>query len=178
VFTLHLCIELAQEILKDPYNFDFLTLREPYNEHMLEEALEHNIRRFLLELGTGFAYVGSQMELRMPGGTSYFPDMVFYHTKLKCYVVLELKVVEFEPEFAGKLNFYVSAADHLLKDDNDNPSIGLLVCKSKNETVVKWAFEGIDRPLGVATYELDEVLKKTLAEKLPSIEDIENAIEE
>ena len=108
----------------------------------------------------------------------YFPDMVFYHTKLKCYVVLELKVVEFEPEFAGKLNFYVSAADHLLKDDNDNPSIGLLVCKSKNETVVKWAFEGIDRPLGVATYELDEVLKKTLAEKLPSIEDIENAIEE
>ena len=98
--------------------------------------------------------------------------------KLKCYVVLELKVVEFEPEFAGKLNFYVSAADHLLKDDNDNPSIGLLVCKSKNETVVKWAFEGIDRPLGIATYELDEVLKKTLAEKLPSIEDIENAIEE
>ena len=169
---------MAQEILKDPYNFDFLTLRKPYNEHMLEEALEHNIRRFLLELGTGFAYVGSQMELRMPGGTSYFPDMVFYHTKLKCYVVLELKVVEFEPEFAGKLNFYVSAADHLLKDDNDNPSIGLLVCKSKNETVVKWAFEGIDRPLGIATYELDEVLKKTLAEKLPSIEDIENAIEE
>lgn len=170
--------ELAAQTLKDPYNFDFLTLRKPYNEHMLEEALEHNIRRFLLELGTGFAYVGSQMELRMPGGTSYFPDMVFYHTKLKCYVVLELKVVEFEPEFAGKLNFYVSAADHLLKDDNDNPSIGLLVCKSKNETVVKWAFEGIDRPLGIATYELDEVLKKTLAEKLPSIEDIENAIEE
>lgn len=170
--------ELAAQTLKDPYNFDFLTLREPYNEHMLEEALEHNIRRFLLELGTGFAYVGSQMELRMPGGTSYFPDMVFYHTKLKCYVVLELKVVKFEPEFAGKLNFYVSAADHLLKDDNDNPSIGLLVCKSKNETVVKWAFEGIDRPLGIATYELDEVLKKTLAEKLPSIEDIENAIEE
>ena len=93
----------------------------------LYETVEYvvlvNIRRFLLELGTGFAYVGSQMELRMPGGTSYFPDMVFYHTKLKCYVVLELKVVEFEPEFAGKLNFYVSAADHLLKDDNDNPSI-------------------------------------------------------
>ena len=86
--------------------------------------------------------------------------------------------MEFEPEFAGKLNFYVSAADHLLKDDNDNPSIGLLVCKSKNETVGKWAFEGIDRPLGIATYELDEVLKKTLAEKLPSIEDIDNAIEE
>ena len=158
--------------------FDILSAQSSIYVSFCAPYLEHNIRRFLLELGTGFAYVGSQMELRMPGGTSYFPDMVFYHTKPKCYVVLELKVVEFEPEFAGKLNFYVSAADHLLKDDNDNPSIGLLVCKSKNETVVKWAFEGIDRPLGIATYELDEVLKKTLAEKLPSIEDIENAIEE
>ncbi len=101
-----------------------------------------------------------------------------WNANINGYATYELKVVEFEPEFAGKLNFYVSAADHLLKDDSDNPSIGLLVCKSKNETVVKWAFEGIDRPLGVATYELDEVLKKTLAEKLPSIEDIENAIEE
>ncbi len=168
---------LAQEILKDPYNFDFIAMREPYDERMLEDALEHNICRFLLELGTGFAYVGRQMELRMPGGKSYFPDMVFYHTKLKCYVVLELKVVDFEPEFAGKLNFYVSAADHLLKDENDNPSIGLLVCKSKDETVVKWAFEGVDRPLGVAAYELDEVLRKTIGETLPAIEDIENVVE-
>ncbi len=168
--------ELAQEILKDPYNFDFLTMREPYDERVLEEALEHNIRRFLLELGTGFAYIGRQMELRMPGGQSYFPDMVFYHTKLKCYVVVELKVVEFKPEFAGKLNFYVSAANHLLKDESDNPSIGLLICKSKDDTVVKWAFEGIDRPMGVATYELDEVMRKTIAEKLPTIEEIEREL--
>ncbi len=168
---------LATEILKDPYNFDFLSMQEGYNERMLEDALERNIRKFLLELGTGFAYVGRQMELRMANGKTYFPDMVFYHTKLKCYVVLELKVVEFEPEFVGKLNFYVSAADALLKDETDNPSIGLLVCKSKDETVVKWAFAGLQRPIGVATYELDDVLKKTLQEKLPTIEEIENAIE-
>lgn len=168
---------LAQELLKDPYNFDFLSLAKDYDERAMEDALEHNIRRFLLELGQGFAYVGRQMELRMPNGKSYFPDMVFYHTKLKCYVVLELKVVDFEPEFAGKLNFYVSAADHLLKDETDNPSIGLLVCKSKDETVVKWAFQGIDRPLGVATYNIDEIPCPTVAERLPSIQEIENAIQ-
>ncbi len=173
----HVQGSLATEILKDPYHFDFLSMREGYDERMLEDALEHNIRKFLLELGTGFAYVGRQMELKMPGGKTYFPDMVFYHTKLKCYVVLELKVVDFEPEFVGKLNFYVSAADALLKDEGDNPSIGLLVCKSKDETVVQWAFAGLQRPIGVATYELNEVLRKTLAEKLPTIEQIENAIE-
>ncbi len=168
---------LAHEILKDPYKFDFLSMREGYDERMLEDALEHNIRKFLLELGTGFAYVGRQMELKMPNGKTYFPDMVFYHTRLKCYVVLELKVVDFEPEFVGKLNFYVSAADALLKGEGDNPSIGLLVCKSKDETVVQWAFAGLQRPIGVATYELDEVVQKTIAEKLPSIEEIENALE-
>ncbi len=168
---------LASEILTDPYNFDFISMQEGYNERMLEDALEHNIRKFLLELGTGFAYVGRQMELRMANGKTYFPDMVFYHTKLKCYVVLELKVVDFEPEFIGKLNFHVSAADALLKDETDNPNIGLLVCKSKDETIVKWAFAGLQRPIGVATYELDEVLKKTLEEKLPTIEEIETALE-
>ncbi len=173
----HVQGSLAAEILKDPYHFDFLSMREGYDERMLEDALERNIRKFLLELGTGFAYVGRQMELKMPGGKTYFPDMVFYHTKLKCYVVLELKVVDFEPEFVGKLNFYVSAADALLKDEEDNPSIGLLVCKSKDETVVQWAFAGLQRPIGVATYELDEVLRKTLTEKLPTIKQIEDAIE-
>lgn len=140
--------QLAKEILKDPYNFDFLSLTENYKERELEDALAHNISRFLLELGSGFAYVGKQMELRMPGGQSFFPDMVFYHTKLKCYIVIELKIVDFIPEFAGKLNFYVSAADHLLRDEHDNPSIGLLICKAKDETVVKWSFQDINKPIG------------------------------
>lgn len=139
--------------------------------------MAHNITRFLLELGKGFAYVGRQMELRMPNGQSFFPDMIFYHTKLKCYVVVELKIVDFIPEFAGKLNFYVSAADHLLRNDDDNPSIGLLICKSKDETIVKWSFEDINKPIGVAAYQLNNVLNKTLSETLPTIEDIEKGIE-
>lgn len=169
---------LVQEVLKDPYNFDFLTLNENYREKDLEGALAHNITRFLLELGTGFAFVGRQMELRMPGGQTFYPDMIFYHTKLKCYVVVELKVVDFIPEFAGKLNFYVSAADHLLKDENDNPSIGLLICKAKDETVVKWSFQDINKPIGVASYELQTIVNQTLLNGLPASEDIERIISE
>ena len=153
---------LATEMLKDPYTFDFLTLTQGYNEKQLEDALAHNITRFLLELGSGFAYVGRQMELRMPNGQSYFPDMVFYHIKMRCYVVVELKVVEFMPEFAGKLNFYVSAADHLLRSADDNPTIGLLICRSKDETIVQWSLEEINRPIGVASYQLQEVVDETL----------------
>lgn len=167
---------LVQEVLKDPYNFDFLTLNENYREKDLEEALAHNITRFLLELGKGFAFVGRQMELRMPGGQTFYPDMIFYHTKLKCYVVVELKVVDFIPEFAGKLNFYVSAADHLLKDENDNPSIGLLICKSKDETVVRWSFQDINKPIGVASYELQNIVNQTLLNELPASEDIEKIV--
>lgn len=156
---------LATEVLKDPYTFDFLTLTQGYNEKQLEDALAHNITRFLLELGSGFAYVGRQMELRMPNGQSYFPDMVFYHIKMRCYVVVELKVVEFMPEFAGKLNFYVSAADHLLRSEDDNPTIGLLICRSKDETIVQWSLEEINRPIGVASYQLQEVVDETLRMK-------------
>lgn len=163
--------QLAQEILKESYQLDFLGLRKGYDERELEDALAHNISRFLLELGKGFAFVGRQMELRMPGGQSFFPDMIFYHTKLKCYVVLELKVVPFIPEFAGKLNFYVTAADQLLRDENDNPSIGLLICKSKDDTVVRWSFQDIHKPIGVAAYELQQ-----LADKLPTVEEIERQI--
>lgn len=155
--------QLANELLKDPYQLDFLSLEKGYSERQLEDALIHNITRFLLELGTGFAFVGRQMELRMPNGQSFFPDMIFYHTRLKCYVVVELKVVDFEPEFAGKLNFYVSAADHLLKANDDNPSIGLLLCKSKDETIVKWSFQDINKPIGVASYQLQEVFDRTIA---------------
>ena len=134
------------------------------DEKELEDLLEHNITRFLLELGQGFAYVGRQMELQMPGGQTYFPDLVFYHIHLKCYVVVELKVVPFKPEFVGKINFYVSAADELLKRDDDNPSIGLIICRSADKTTVEWSFRGIDRPLGVASYQLEEVVARTVAE--------------
>lgn len=161
---------LANEVLKDPYVFDFLSLAEGYTEKQLEDALAHNITRFLLELGSGFAFVGRQMELRMPNGQSYFPDMVFYHIKMRCYVVVELKVVEFMPEFAGKLNFYVSAADHLLRSAEDNPTIGLLICRSKDETIVQWSLEGVNKPVGVASYQLQEIVEETLnAKELGSV---------
>ena len=154
--------QMAQEILKDPYSFDFLTIREEYHEKELEDALVRDITRFLLELGNGFAFVGRQMELRMPDGKAYFPDLVFYHIRMKCYIVVELKVVDFVPEFAGKLNFYVTAADKLLRGEGDNPSIGLLICKSKDRTTVEWSLEGVDRPLGVATYELEHIVDRVL----------------
>jgi len=155
---------LAQEILKDPYNFDFLTMRQGYDEKELETALVTNVTRFLLELGKGFAYVGRQMELRMPDGQSYFPDLIFYHIPQKRYVVVDLKVVEFKPEFAGKINFYISAADELLRGEGDNPSIGLLICKSANKTIVEWSLRGIEQPLGVATYQLEQIVRRTILE--------------
>lgn len=153
---------LAQEILKDPYNFDFLSVGPNYDEKELESALIGNITRFLLELGKGFAFVGRQMELKMPNGRSYFPDLVFYHIKMRCYVVVELKVVEFEPEHAGKLNFYVTAADKLLKGESDNPTVGLLICKSKDKTTVEWSLQDIDKPLGVASYDLERICQSAM----------------
>lgn len=155
---------LATEIIKDPYKLDFFSLPSKFNEMDLENKLATNITRFLLELGKGFAYVGRQMELDTPSGKSYFPDMVFYHTRLKCYVVIELKVVDFMPEFIGKLNFYVSAADELLRGEGDNPSIGILLCKDKDSSVVEWSLRGITTPLGVASYQLQEVYERTLLE--------------
>ncbi len=156
--------KLAQEVLKDPYNFNFLTMKKGYDERDLENALVANITHFLLELGKGFAFVGRQMELRMSNGQSYFPDLVFYHIKLKSYIVVELKAVPFKPEFSGKINFYVSAADELLRGEGDNPSIGLIICKSADNTIVEWSMRGVDRPLGVATYQLKEVVERTLIE--------------
>lgn len=164
---------LASEMLKDPYKLDFISMKGKYDERDLENKLAQNITRFLLELGKGFAYVGRQMELDTPSGKSYFPDMVFYHTRLKCYVVLELKVVDFMPEFIGKLNFYVSAADELLRGDGDNPSIGILLCKDKDSSVVEWSLRGITTPLGVASYQLQEVYDRTMLEmKQASDEDL------
>lgn len=155
---------LAKEILKDPYHFEFLSLKERYSEHDLEEALVANVTRFLLELGKGFSYVGRQMELQMPGGQTFFPDLVFYHIPQHRYVIIELKTVKYIPEFAGKLNFYVTAADKLLRGEGDNPSVGLIICKSTDKTVVEWSLQDIQKPLGVATYQLQEVVDRTVAE--------------
>ena len=156
--------QLAKEILKDPYHFDFLAMKEKYDEHDLEEALVANVTQFLLELGKGFSYVGRQMELQMPGGQTFFPDLVFYHIPQHRYVIIELKAVKYIPEFAGKLNFYVTAADKLLRGDGDNPSVGLIICKSTDKTVVEWSLQDIQKPLGVATYQLQEVVDRTVAE--------------
>ena len=156
--------ELAKELLKDEYNFEFLTMKAKYDEHDLEEALVNNITRFLLELGKGFAYVGRQMELRMDDETAFFPDLVFYHIPQKRYLILELKAVKYIPEFAGKLNFYVTAADKLLRGEGDNPSVGLIICKTAKKTIVEWSLQDIQKPLGVATYQLQEVVDRTVAE--------------
>lgn len=155
---------LAQEILKSPYNFEFLAMREGYEERELEDALVKNVTQFLLELGKGFAYVGRQMELRMDEETSFFPDLVFYYIPQKRYVIIELKAVKYTPEFAGKLNFYVTAADRLLRGEGDNPSVGLIICRDANQTIVEWSLQDINKPLGVATYQLKEVVARTILE--------------
>lgn len=156
--------QLAQEILKDPLDFNFLHLQKGYNERELEEALVTNVTRFLLELGQGFSYVGRQMELQMPGGQTFFPDLIFYHIPQHRYVVVELKAVEFLPEFAGKLNFYVTAVDELMRGKGDSPSVGLIICKSKDKTVVEWSLKDIQKPLGVATYQLEQIVERTVLE--------------
>lgn len=164
---------LAQEITKSTYDFGFVQLSQGYRERDLEDALERNITRFLLELGQGFAYVGRQKEM-VVAGRSRSLDMLFYHIKLRCYVVVELKAVEFEPEFAGKLNFYVNATDELIKSPAENPTIGLLICKYANSTDVQWAFRGISTPMGVATY--TNVQIKEMEAQLPTVEQIQEQI--
>ena len=164
--------DLANELTKDPYQFDFLTLREKHDERELEDALMEHITKFLLELGQGFAFVGRQYKLDI-GGKDFRIDLLFYHLKLYCYVVVELKVVDFEPEFAGKLNFYISAIDGELKSEKDNPTIGILICKSKNCTIVEYALKDINKPIGVSEYKLSNVLPEDFKSTLPSIEEIE-----
>ena len=163
--------QLAMNVLKDPYRLDFLTLERGYNERDLENAIATDITRFLLELGNGFTFVGRQPEL-VVGNEGYFPDLLFYHIRLRCYVVIELKVVDFKPEFAGKLNFYVAACNKLLRQPEDNPTIGLLLCKSKDQTKVEWAFDSIQNPMGVATYEGIKI-----KDKLPSVEDLKKRLD-
>ncbi len=156
--------QLAKEILKDPYHFDFLSMKEEYEEEDLEDALVSKVTQFLLELGKGFSYVGRQMELQMPDGQTFFPDLLFYHIPQHRYVVVELKVEKFIPEFAGKLNFYVTAVDELLRAEGDNPTVGLIICKSTDKTVVEWSLKDINKPLGVSTYQLEQVVERTVRE--------------
>ena len=165
--------ELAQAITKDTYDFGFLSLDEGYKEEALETELEKHLTRFLLELGSGFAYLGRQKQIIVAGKTRTL-DMLFFHIPLNCYIVVELKAVPFQPEFAGKLNFYVSAVDNLIKTPAQNPTIGLLICSNKDETEVQYAFRGVQTPMGVASY--DNVQVKKIQEQLPSIEELKKRI--
>lgn len=164
--------DLAQQTLKDPYIFDFLTMTKNYNELDLEKALVDHITHFLLELGAGFAYIGRQYPLHV-GVRDFFIDLLFYHTSLHCYVVIELKTVEFEPEHTGKLNFYIKAIDEHLRKEGDAPTIGILLCKSKDKVVAEYALSDIHKPMGVSEYQLTQSLPDNLKGSLPSIEEIE-----
>ncbi|MEX3614422.1 MAG: PDDEXK nuclease domain-containing protein [Burkholderia gladioli] len=164
--------DLAAAVLKDPYVFDFLGLGREAQERTIENALVDHIVRFLLELGAGFAFVGRQVHLEV-GGDDFFIDLLFYHLKLRCYVVVELKATSFKPEYTGQLNFYLSAVDGLLRHEHDQPTIGLLLCKSQNRIVAEYALKDIAKPMGVAEYQLIEALPKELETNLPSIERIE-----
>ena len=157
-------IESARELLKKEYDLSFITVDAIKEEKDLENALAKNVTEFLLELGQGFAYLGRQRELRIDDESVFFPDLLFYHIPQRRYVIVELKAVKFMPEFAGKLNFYVTAADKLLRRSDDNPSVGLLICKTAKETIVEWSLQDIQKPLGVATYQLQEVVDRTIAE--------------
>ena len=164
--------ELAAQTLKDPYNFDFLTLDDEYRERELEHALTHNVTRFLLELGTGFAFVGSQVPLQV-GEDTVYPDLLFYHLELRCYVVVELKVTKFKGEHLGQLGVYVSAVNHIKKKPTDNPTIGLLICKTKNNVMAQYALESTNQPIGISEYQLSKLMPEHIQSQLPTIEDIE-----
>ncbi len=167
--------ELATQILKDPYTFDFLSLAKEHTERELENSLIEHITQFLLELGAGFAYLGRQVPLPV-GERDFFLDLLFYHTRLHCYVVVELKTVDVEPEFAGKLNFYLKAVDEQRRSEGDQPTIGLLLCKSKDRLVAEYALSDVQKPMGLATYNLSHTLPEALRDKLPSIEAIEREL--
>ena len=168
--------DLARESLKDPYRFDFLGLTDEAQELEVEHALVKHVTEFLLELGAGFAFVGRQVLLEV-GGDEFFIDLLFYHLKLRCYVVIELKGGKFKPEHLGQLGFYLTAVDRQVKNEDDNPTIGLLLCKSKNKVVAEYALGDKTQPMGIAEYKLLESLPEPLQTNLPSIEQIERELE-
>lgn len=167
--------ELAVQTMKDPYIFDFIPFKEDMIEKDIENALVQDVTNLLLELGTGFAFVGNQYHLNVAGDDFYI-DLLFYNINLHCYVVIELKTGEFKPEYAGKLNFYLSAVDDIVKTEQDNPSIGLLLCKSKNDVVAEYSLRDMSKPIGVSEYKITSQLPETLEKQLPSVEDIQNRI--
>lgn len=169
--------DLAQQTLKDPYVFDFMTMATPYKERDIENQLIKHVTKFLLELGKGFAFVGQQYHLEV-GEKDYYIDLLFYHIVLKCYVVIELKNTEFMPEYAGKLNFYLSAVDSLVKQPEDKPTIGLLLCRYKNNIEAEFALRDINKPMGISEFQLTEILPENLKSSLPTIEEIEKEFKE
>ncbi|HRP02204.1 MAG TPA: PDDEXK nuclease domain-containing protein, partial [Candidatus Kapabacteria bacterium] len=167
--------DLAQQTLKDPYVFDFLQLTEGYKEKDIENQLVNHIKQFLLELGKGFAFVGQQYHIEI-AEKDYYIDLLFYHIKLKCYVVIELKNTAFVPEYAGKLNFYLSAIDSLVKENDDKPTIGILLCREKNNIEAEFSLRDIHKPMGVSEFELTHILPENLKSALPTIEELENKL--
>jgi predicted nuclease of restriction endonuclease-like (RecB) superfamily len=166
---------MAGQILKDPYNFGFLTLENKVQELDIERQLTENITKFLLELGKGFAFIGRQYPLQV-GDKDYRLDLLFYHIRLRCFVVIDLKVVEFEPEFAGKMNFYLSVVDDQIKTADDQPSIGIILCKNKNKLEVEYALQGMSKPIGVSEFTVTQALPAELKSTLPTIEEFENEL--
>ena len=168
--------ELAVQTMKDPYIFDFIPFKEDMVERDIERALVQDVTKLLLELGTGFAFLGNQYHLNV-GGDDFYIDLLFYNLTLRCYVVIELKTGEFKPEYAGQLNFYLSAVDGILKKDADNPSIGLLLCKSKNDLVAEYSLKDMSKPIGVSEYKITSTLPEELERELPSVEDLQKRIQ-
>lgn len=167
--------DLAKQTLKDPYVFDFLTLEKGAHELDIERQLVTHVTKFLLELGKGFAFIGRQYELQVGGKTRYL-DLLFYHIRLRCFVMIELKGGEFEPEFAGKMNYYLSAVDDILKADSDNPTIGIILCKSKDKIDVEYALRDFGKPIGVSNFTITEIIPSNLKSELPTVEQLENEL--
>lgn len=164
--------DLARQMLKEPYNFDFLSLGPQAHERDLEHGLLSHLRNFLLELGVGFAFLGNQYHLEV-GGEDFYLDLLFYHVRLRCYIVIDLKIGAFKPEFAGKMNFYLAAVDDLLRHPDDQPSVGIILCRTRNRTIAEYALRDMHAPLGIASYRLTEALPAALQGNLPSIEELE-----
>ena len=169
--------DLAQQMTKDPYQFDFLNLREKFDERNIEDELVNNVTRFLLELGKGFSYMGRQFRLEV-GQQEFFLDLLFYNAHLHAYVVIELKAQSFHPSFLGQLSFYVSAINHQFKTDIDNPTIGLLICKDKDNVVAKYALESYKEPMGISEYQLSKLFPKDFKSSMPTIEELENELKD